>query len=309
MAILDSFFKMRLSRLLFVVVVLLVTVPIVTHFFLSKVDSDNNRRLNLDNLDPETARNKLKLLDLEGLSGTDLKERIDDLLRIKHSVLTELRYIEQDRAEKLKQKSEMDRLISRLKAEATREQSELEKLRVSIKQAQMLQRELAERNNPEVLPPIRILVGSEGNFGAEMHDQTGQLECTMWQCFDLTRCPLSSGFPVFFYETSKASWILDGNGFGYRSEDPETACLYVAFVDLRVQTDFKNDLRFWRGDGRNHVLIDASKRFVVDGHVTEVDVGKAIVASSSVFDHRKFRPRFDLALPSSRLRMPSTGWI
>ena len=129
----------------------------------------------------------------------------------------------------------------------------------------------------------------------------------MWQCFDLTRCPLSSGFPVFFYETSKASWILDGNGFGYRSEDPETACLYVAFVDLRVQTDFKNDLRFWRGDGRNHVLIDA--RFVVDGHVTEVDVGKAIVASSSVFDHRKFRPRFDLALPSSRLRMPSTGWI
>jgi hypothetical protein len=35
-------------------------------------------------------------------------------------VLTELRFIEQDRAEKLKQKSEMDRLINRLKAQATR---------------------------------------------------------------------------------------------------------------------------------------------------------------------------------------------
>ncbi len=37
----------------------------------------------------------LQLLDFDKLSGSELKKRLDDLLRIKHSVLTELRYIEQ----------------------------------------------------------------------------------------------------------------------------------------------------------------------------------------------------------------------
>jgi len=101
LSIFAPIFKMRLSRLLLVVVVVLVAVPLVTHYFLVRVDHSQNQNLNLENMDPEAARNKLKLLDLDGLSGNELKDRIDDLLRIKHSVLTELRYIEQDRAEKL----------------------------------------------------------------------------------------------------------------------------------------------------------------------------------------------------------------
>ena len=311
MAILDSFFKMRLSRLLLAVVLLLVAVPVVTHFFLGNVDGISSRKFSFDNLDPEAARNKLKLLDLDGLSGADLKERIDDLLRIKHSVLTELRYIEQDRAEKLKQKSEMDRLINRLKAEATREQSELEKLRVSISQARMLQKELAERNNPEILPPVRILAGPENNFVAESPGREVTDGCSMGRCFDLVRCPLSSGFPVFFYESSEASWILDGEGFGYRSADPDTACLFVAAVDFSVENNLEKELRFWRGDGRNHILIDTA--VYSNGKLPSVVVrsskfGKAIVASSTFFaDGRKFRHRFDLALPTFSSRVPSTG--
>jgi alpha-1,4-N-acetylglucosaminyltransferase EXTL3 len=309
MAILDPFFKMKLSRLLITIVVLLIAVPVITHFFLSRVDSVTSQRVNLDNLEPETARNKLKLLDLDGLSASQLKERIDDLLRIKHSVLTELRYIEQDRAEKLKQKSEMDRLINRLKAEATREQSELEKLRVSISQARMLQKELAERNNPEILPPVRVLSGPENNFNATKPEGNDAAGCTMGRCFDFVRCPLSSGFPVYFYGSSEYSWVLDGNGFGYRSVDPESACLYVAVVDFGVENDFINKLECWRGDGRNHILIDSSidKSNVVKTSKNEVDVGKAIVASSSFFERRKFRRRFDLSLPTFSLRDPSTG--
>ena len=285
MAILDSFFKMRLSRLLLAVVLLLVAVPVVTHFFLGNVDGISSRKFSFDNLDPEAARNKLKLLDLDGLSGADLKERIDDLLRIKHSVLTELRYIEQDRAEKLKQKSEMDRLINRLKAEATREQSELEKLRVSISQARMLQKELAERNNPEILPPVRILAGPENNFVAESPGREVTDGCSMGRCFDLVRCPLSSGFPVFFYESSDSNWILDGEGFGYRSTDPDTACLFVAAVDFSAENNLEKELRFWRGDGRNHILIDSavySNGKLPSAVVRSSKLGKAIVASSTI---------------------------
>jgi hypothetical protein len=43
MSVLDSIFKMRLSRLLLAIIVLLVAVPIVTHYFLSGVDSSSYR--------------------------------------------------------------------------------------------------------------------------------------------------------------------------------------------------------------------------------------------------------------------------
>jgi alpha-1,4-N-acetylglucosaminyltransferase EXTL3 len=318
LSIFAPIFKMRLSRLLLVVVVVLVAVPLVTHYFLVRVDHSQNQNLNLENMDPEAARNKLKLLDLDGLSGNELKDRIDDLLRIKHSVLTELRYIEQDRAEKLKQKSEMDRLINRLKAQATREQSELEKLRVSITQAQMLQKELTDRNNPEVLPPLQLRSLPENNFVASQPVPEVSVRCTMGSCFDLARCPLSSGFPVFFYESTEATWVLDGDGFGYRSSDPDSACLFVALVDFRSPNNFEADLQHWKGDGRNHLLVDVSTFSEVTPRQTDdvigqkpsgkIRTGKALVAGSEVFSQsQKFRRKFDLSLPSFNNRVLSAG--
>jgi hypothetical protein len=62
-------------------------------------------------------RNKINILDLNGLSKTELKDQIDYLVRIKHSLQRELQNIEQDWDEKLKEKLEMDRLIGRLKGQ------------------------------------------------------------------------------------------------------------------------------------------------------------------------------------------------
>jgi hypothetical protein len=58
---------------------------------------------------------------------------------------------------------------------------------VSIAQAQMLQKELAERNNPEVLPPLRLVSGPETNFVAKDPGARFTDGCTMGRCFDLTR--------------------------------------------------------------------------------------------------------------------------
>jgi alpha-1,4-N-acetylglucosaminyltransferase EXTL3 len=313
MTLCDPIFKMRLSRLLIVIVVVLVTMPLIIHHFLSGVDRSLNGKFQLESIDPELARNKLRLMDLDGLSGEELKVRIDDLLRIKHSVLTELRYIEKDRAEKLKQKSEMDRLIEKLKAQATREQSELERLGVSIGQAKMLQKELAERNNPEVLPPLQLHSLPENNYIASSPGADKKDFCTMGKCFDLARCPLSSGFPVYFYpSSSESNWILDGDGFGYRSNSPETACLFVAIINASF-SDFDKELRYWRGDGRNHLLVDSSS-FREDDHSLilqkpskPINTGKAMLASTTVLFGQKFRPRFDLLLPSFASRIPSPG--
>ena len=312
MTLCDPIFKMRLSRLLIVVVVVLVTMPLIIHHFLSGVDRSLNGKFQLESIDPELARNKLRLMDLDGLSGEELKVRIDDLLRIKHSVLTELRYIEKDRAEKLKQKSEMDRLIDKLKAQATREQSELERLGVSIGQAKMLQKELAERNNPEVLPPLQLHSALENNYIASPSETDKKDYCTMGKCFDLARCPLSSGFPVYFYpRSSESNWILEGEGFGYRSNSPETACLFVAMINAS-STDFGKDLRYWKGDGRNHLLVDSSS-FRSDDHSSilqkpskPVKFGSAMIASTTLLG-QKFRHRFDLHLPSFSSRIPSPG--
>lgn len=302
-------FKMRLSRLLVIVAILLVTVPLVTHYFLVRVDGNAADSLNLDNMEPEAARNKLRLLDLDGLNGDELKRRIDDLLRIKHSVLTELRHIEQDRAEKLKKKSSLDQLIEKLRKEAEREQGDLERLRVSISQAQMVQKELAERNNPEVLPPLRILSEVSNNY---VSTSLPKSICTMGTCFDLSRCPLSSGFPVYFYQDPEPGWILDGDGFGYKTSDPETACLFVAALDFKSDSRIEDVLPYWKGDGRNHLLVDVSSFISYEKESKKsqhMKTGRAMIASATVFTNQEngltFRKRFDISLPGFSSRTPS----
>ena len=61
------------------------------------------------------------------------------------------------------------------------------------------------------------------------------LPCTMnseSQCFDWSRCPISSGYPIYFYENNNMD---DENGWanfvgrksGYFTSDPNEACLFV----------------------------------------------------------------------------------
>ncbi len=137
------------------------------------------------------------------------------------------------------------------------------------------------------------------------------IPCTMGSCFDLARCSLSSRFPVFFYESSKATWLLDGDGFGYRTNDPETACLFVALVDFQSPNNFEEDLHHWRGDGRNHLLVDAANFGDVEdvNAGQKVQTGKALVAGSEVFNSQSqtFRRKFDLSLPLFNHRKLSAG--
>lgn len=122
----------------------------------------------------------------------------------------------------------------------------------------------------------------------------------MNQCFDHSRCSLSSGFPVYLYDPDAVSVVsvgFDIDGFlkttikqtlGYNAhltKEPNNACVFLVLVGeaLYESEQLKNNrysamnevsapsrtplnvtnlkrLPYWGGDGRNHVLINLARR-------------------------------------------------
>ena len=111
----------------------------------------------------------------------------------------------------------------------------LSKIQNSIEQAKITNKELSERNTPELLPPLRMTAKRQDFKTDTMPLPVNpELSCSMnsiHQCFDWSRCPISSGFPVYFYESfsnDEDSWVQDvGKKSGYYTEDPDEACLFV----------------------------------------------------------------------------------
>lgn len=296
----------RFSRLILAIFIFLLTVTLCTHYFLSRLDSGPK----IEDEQTEIVRQMLGLADLDdvpvGARAKELKQRVEDLLRIKTSVQKELRHLEERRTEMQKQVTAFVRKIEELKAEATQYQMELDKLRMSIEQARTARLELAERNTPEIRPPLRLLASKEeANYKAKPYLN----KCSsMGQCFDLSRCSISSGFPVYTYNHD--DWMTsDKETFGYMTDNPDKACLYV--VTNRIK-DFEQ-LSHWNGDGRNHIIVDLSALISQPSNNTRTlhynDIGRAMVASSAWFDQVEFRPEFDLVLPSfSHMEMSSDLW-
>ena len=105
-------------------------------------------------------------------------------------------------------------------------------MKLSIVQAKLVHRELSERNTPDLLPPLRILPGTEERR-LEMPLSDAVSACTMSNCFDWSRCSISSGYPIYFYPTGVGSnedlaWVYSAkNKSGYAEADPNNACLFV----------------------------------------------------------------------------------
>ena len=241
-------------------------------------------------------RKMLGLLDTddESITGSELKRRIEELLRIKGSVQTELRGLEEKRNDLLKQISQLETTRDDLKSKATIENHALDKLRMNIEQAEQAQKELAERNTPELRPPLRLQAKIQDNYlGTPYADPEG---CTTSTCLDFARCPLSSGFPVYFYN-NVYGWTSTKDGYGYSTSNPDEACLFV--VAYHDQLDL-SALTYWKGDGRNHILIDINIELNGNQTVTipERSIGKAMIASSRIFDSFKVRPGFDVPMPT-----------
>ncbi|KAJ9588546.1 hypothetical protein L9F63_018084, partial [Diploptera punctata] len=327
----------KLSRIIVLVSIVLIIVPLITHYYLSKVES------NVPNGDVHRTRSKLEAFeDFSTLKASDLKLRIEEMLRIKGSVSAELRDLEAKRQRLQLEVVGFTQRIDELKLELIHQQTELERLKISVDRqefAQVAQREALQRNTPDLALPRKLLPSSPPEvFSAPSGDD---ISCRMYNCFDYSRCSLTSGFPVFLYDPDRYPVIAPGwevEGFvkttlkqtlGYNphfTTDPSIACIYLVLVGEAlsvpiIQNSPKNgttvpvktlqenllyNLPYWGGDGRNHVLLNfARSSSVLESRDTSTG-GRDLFAGinvgramlvQSTFTRSRFRPKFDIVAP------------
>lgn len=316
----------RLSRIVLLVCAVLIIVPLITHYFLSKVES------NAPSGDVHRTRSQLEVFeDFSTMKASDLKLRIEEMLRIKGSVSAELRDLESRRQRLQVEVVSLTQRIDELKQELHHQQTELERLKMSVEQAQVSHREAVQRNTPELALPERILPDLLPEQLPAIPQESIHL-CQMYNCFDHSRCSLVSGFPVFLYDPDKfpiasAGWEVEGfvkttlkQTLGYNphyTSEPTEACLFVVLVGETLavsstniskqplSTEALHKLPFWGGDGRNHILLNLARsgstgrRDLATGSQDAfrgVDTGRAIIVQST-FSRTRFRHKFDVIAP------------
>ena len=186
------------------------------------------------------------------------------------------------------------RKIEELKTDATKEQLELERLRSSIRQAKLAQDEFTRRNTPEIRAPISLQASISNNV--DLLPPASPTFCaTVENCFDYSRCSLTSGFPVYFYAhktRGDKSWVdALSNSNLYITSNPDRACVFVLAGHLNDSLDAAiTGLSHWNGDGRNHILWSTSGADYSGRH------NRALLVQPH-FNRTSFRFRFDVVTP------------
>ncbi|XP_046972347.1 exostosin-3 [Vanessa cardui] len=316
--------QLKLSRVIFMVSVILFVVPLVTHYYLSKYESTSM------SLGSNSMRHTLEALgDLSTMNVVDLKIRIEEMLRIKASVSTELRELEERRGKLQKEAAAASAKADSVKAEYARATAELQRLRVSADQARLAQLEAIRRDSPELAPPTQILPAKPPPILPPI-SLSSEGHCRMHSCFDHSRCSLTSGFPIYFYDPDIHNPLAGAevDGFlkttlrqtltynSHLTQNPNEACVYLVLVGEGFPLDkspsstadtFKlllnetaiKSLPYWGGDGRNHVLLNLARRELSVGSgdaFHTASTGRAMIAQST-FTLQQFRPGFDIVMP------------
>ncbi|EEB17816.1 conserved hypothetical protein [Pediculus humanus corporis] len=313
--------KIKINKIVLIICVVLIVVPLVTHLYLSEVDT----------LSPETdiyrTRAKLEALDdFPVFQASDLKSRIEEMLRIKGSVGMELRDIEAKRQKLQLEIASLNQKNEEVKNEILHQQMELERLKISVQQAEVAQREAIQRNTPELALPL-TLYSNEIPKTVDYKLKEGLEFCQMHNCWDYSRCSITSGFPVYFYEeidwkvetfiSTTIKQVLSYNP--HIVKNPTIACAYLVLLGeskenhtTQTLSDYlksicfsftewiflKDGLKYWGGDGRNHILLHLSRRDLstTQDRFSGVNTGRAIIVQST-FERLRFRQGFDLVIP------------
>ncbi|KAL7299757.1 hypothetical protein TKK_0007507 [Trichogramma kaykai] len=310
--------RAKLPRAIVIALACLCILPLFIHYYLSQVEASGH-------LDVFQTRSRLETFqDFSAKSAVELKARIEEMLRIKTSVNNELKDLETKRRKLHHEVSSLTQQIDELKQEVTHQTMELERLKISVIQAQESHREAVERNTPELAAPKRIISEYVPEY-TPFHSNSKN--CRMFNCFDHSRCALTSGFPVYLYDPEDFPIVNDGwdiDGFlkiyikqtlGYNphlTNDPAEACIYIVLVGEALTSSYKannsrgplsvsklHSLPYWGGDGRNHILLNLARRDLSADSgalLNNVDTGRAIVVQSTFFRER-FREGFDLVVP------------
>lgn len=186
------------------------------------------------------------------------------------------------------------RKIEELKTEATKEQLELERLRSSIRQAKLAQEEFTLRNTPEIRAPISLQASISNNI-ALVPPISPTLCANVENCFDYSRCSMTSGFPIYLYgdeaRGDKSLFDVLSKSNLRVTSNPDKACVFVVVGDVNDSLDaVVKGLSHWNGDGRNHILWSKSGTDYSGGQ------NRALIVQPH-FDRTSFRFRFDMVAP------------
>lgn len=291
--------RIRLTWLSFTLFIILVFFPLIAHYYLTTIDDadDAGKRI----FGPRT--------------GNELCEvkHVQDLCRIRESVSEELLQLEAKRQELNSEIAKLNLKIEACKKSIENAKQDLLQLKNVISQTEHSYKELMAQNQPKLSLPVRLLPEKDN---ANLPLPKSNRNCRLHNCFDYSRCPLTSGFPVFVYNGDKYLFgrFLDSlikQAFEasvrtnvYVTENANIACIYVVLVgEIQEPTMPKpieleqqlHSLPYWRTDGRNHLIINLSRKSETQNFLYNISTGRAMIAQSTFYDVQ-YRPGFDIVV-------------
>ena len=242
--------------------------------------------------------------------GRDVKQ-IHELNNIKDSINNELKGLEAKLNQIQESIADRKKILNLVDQNVKQGKSEVGRLQREITQ---LKSEKYEALLPKMPAPSKLLASADDDV--VMKPPNKYQTCTMETCFDYSRCSLFSEFPVYVYDfnidveplTTESEIVeqvtnLLSEKSPYVTSNAQQACLYVVIIGEVKKTGISNhieswlhSLPYWRGDGRNHLLVQVSHRETVQNILNNIDTGRAIQAQSN-FETNQMRLGFDFVIP------------
>ncbi|XP_010706384.1 exostosin-like 3 [Meleagris gallopavo] len=291
--------RIRLTWLSFILFVILVFFPLIGHYYLTTIDDadDAGKRI----FGPRT--------------GNELCEvkHVQDLCRIRESVSEELLQLEAKRQELNSEIAKLNLKIEACKKSIENAKQDLLQLKNVISQTEHFYKELMAQNQPKLSLPIRLLPDKDD---ATFPLPKSNRNCRLHNCFDYSRCPLTSGFPVYVYNSDdypfgssldpliKQAFEATVRTNVYVTENANIACVYIILVGemqepvMPKPTELEQQLHslpYWRTDGHNHLIINLSRKSETQNFLYNISTGRAMLAQSTFYDVQ-YRPGFDIVV-------------
>ncbi|NXX30081.1 EXTL3 protein, partial [Nicator chloris] len=291
--------RIRLTWLSFTLFVILVFFPLIAHYYLTTIDDadDAGKRI----FGPRT--------------GNELCEvkHVQDLCRIRESVSEELLQLEAKRQELNSEIAKLNLKIEACKKSIENAKQDLLQLKNVISQTEHSYKELMAQNQPKLSLPIRLLPDKDD---ATFPLPKSNRNCRLHNCFDYSRCPLTSGFPVYVYNSDdypfgssldpliKQAFEATVRTNVYVTENANIACVYIILVGemqepvMPKPTELEQQLHslpYWRTDGHNHLIINLSRKSETQNFIYNISTGRAMIAQSTFYD-AQYRPGFDIVV-------------
>ena len=300
----------KIWHLMITLTVVIVFIFFLIHYSISKLDGENDDM-------PVHVENTLH--SENSFQSRKIKAHIDELIKIKTSVNNELRELESKRRILQTQISKYHTDLEKTRSEKEIIEKEIKMTLLTLEQFKLERDEMHQKFAPLLKAPMQMFVKDDNSVNNAISIPAHPGNCRMHNCFDYSTCSVLSGFPMYIYHRhhltelgslepfiDQSVWdVLDSSV--YKTYDPKTACVFIVIVGQRDHPkDYTPDmiekalysLPYWRGDGRNHILVNVQRRPGGGDIFSGVNTGRAIIAQTAFLD-TIFRRDYDIIIPPS----------